>query len=468
MKTHIRDSISRIKKSKYLTHFAEPEVFMLDGFPRMGSITPIVVPVYNEALCFFNTMQPKQKLDEPILWIIVVNTPVGCDKSSHFQTQQLLDHLLALGECSFKSAHLSLIKASLRQWVLLVNRIQNPIPQQQGVGLARKIGFDIACHLMVEQKLTLSWIATTDADARLPKNFLTPLSIEPGFRDAVNSAGCEPSALIFPFQHTSNQTDNASLSQSCTPRGICRVNMNNQDKQDLALVMAATTAYEKHLNYYVEGLTFARSPYAYHTLGSTIVADPVAYCLARGFPKRAAGEDFYLLNKLNKIAPVKSLKTDPILINARISDRVPFGTGPAVARLIKSSFDEAIDKVHPNDSHPISLKTYHPDTFIWLKDWLTLLNEIAAFKSIEREQRTAHALISQSFPAKAIAEELGFLNVLPKLNKQNTCEASCKKALFHWFDAFKTVKFVNLISHQYLQKVNMSDSIEHYFKGRDE
>ncbi len=57
----------------------------------------------------------------------------------------------------------------------------------------------------------------------------------------------------------------------------------------------------------------------------------------RGFPKREAGEDFYLLNKLAKVGTVLELAEGPdneaIRIESRRSDRVPFGTGAAVNRI---------------------------------------------------------------------------------------------------------------------------------------
>ena len=49
---------------------------------------------------------------------------------------------------------------------------------------------------------------------------------------------------------------------------------------------------------------------------------------ARSWRKRNAGEDFYLLEKLSKVAPLRKLSGAPILLRSRESFRVPFGTGP--------------------------------------------------------------------------------------------------------------------------------------------
>ncbi|MEM6960047.1 MAG: hypothetical protein AAF645_30495, partial [Myxococcota bacterium] len=66
---------------------------------------------------------------------------------------------------------------------------------------------------------------------------------------------------------------------------------------------------------------------------STIAVRTAAYAAVRGMPRRAAAEDFYFLNKVRKVGPVLSLQGAPIVLSSRASRRVPFGTGPAVARL---------------------------------------------------------------------------------------------------------------------------------------
>ena len=75
--------------------------------------------------------------------------------------------------------------------------------------------------------------------------------------------------------------------------------------------------YEYSLRYYVAGLTYAQSPYAFHTIGSTMAVNAEHYASVRGFPRREAGEDFYLLNKLAKVGSVHTLEEN----NAMRSDR---------------------------------------------------------------------------------------------------------------------------------------------------
>ena len=65
----------------------------------------------------------------------------------------------------------------------------------------------------------------------------------------------------------------------------------------------AIICYEIFLRYYVLGLKFAKSDYAFHTIGSTMLCTPDAYVKVEGMNKRKAAEDFYFLEKLAKIYP---------------------------------------------------------------------------------------------------------------------------------------------------------------------
>ena len=123
-----------------------------------------------------------------------------------------------------------------------------------------------------------------------------------------------------------------------------------------------TQLYEYSLRYYVAGLSYAGSPYAFHTIGSTLAVNAVHYARVRGFPRRQAGEDFYLLNKLAKVGSVRQLSAEtdcePIDIAARRSDRVPFGTGAAVGKLMEL------------ENPATEFLLYHPAVFGLLRGWL--------------------------------------------------------------------------------------------------
>ena len=89
----------------------------------------------------------------------------------------------------------------------------------------------------------------------------------------------------------------------------------HRGEEDVALARAIQL-YEISLRYYVLGLASAGSPYAHHTVGSTLAVDAISYAKVRGVPKRTAAEDFYLLGKLAKIGKVAALNGTPISVSS--------------------------------------------------------------------------------------------------------------------------------------------------------
>jgi hypothetical protein len=190
--------------------------------------------------------------------------------------------------------------------------------------------------------------------------------------------------------------------------------------------------YELRLHHYVLGLQFAKSPYAYHTLGSCIAIKTQQYAQVRGYPKRSGGEDFYVLNKLAKVGSIAALDGECIAIASRRSHRVPFGTGPAVERIITE-----------NDVKIF----YHPECFESLRALLAMvprLRECALEEFIP-------LLISQG-----LTPDLALLT-FQALDKMNISKAVAhclqhgkKEVQFvgqfnQWFDGFRTLKFIHAI-----------------------
>ena len=129
----------------------------------------------------------------------------------------------------------------------------------------------------------------------------------------------------------------------------------------------AAQLYDKHMNYYVDGLRSAGSPYAHHSLGSTIAIHAMTYASIRGYPKRSAGEDFYLLNKTRKIAPIETLTAPILTIEARLSERVPFGTG-LPCRILSRGYTATSGNTY---------FSYHPKSFEALRSAISALQHWA-------------------------------------------------------------------------------------------
>jgi hypothetical protein len=198
------------------------------------------------------------------------------------------------------------------------------------------------------------------------------------------------------------------------------------------VVDAATGAYELSLRYYTLGLAAAGSPYAYESMGSCIAARADAYAEVRGFPRRQAGEDFYLLDKLAKVGAIHRPVRQPIELRSRRSARVPFGTGARVGELVESG-DE--------------LSTYHPRVFELLG--LTLRALLGAVEA-RSEARVTEALAGKldAGSVGAVSSTLDDLNALEALRE--TFGASPdgvvrKRRFLTWFDALRTLRFVHLV-----------------------
>jgi len=94
----------------------------------------------------------------------------------------------------------------------------------------------------------------------------------------------------------------------------------------------AILRYEIYMRYYVVNLWRISSPYHYTALGSSIAVPVCEYKKIGGMTPKQSGEDFYFLQKLVKsgfISNWNSEKTNP---GNRFSDRVFFGTGPAMIK----------------------------------------------------------------------------------------------------------------------------------------
>jgi hypothetical protein len=303
--------------AKYLAHHAEPEARLpeLDGLHAHGPWAhAITIPVRREHVdCLRAVAAPVARAR--VLVVLVVNaaedpedrrsnaallTAIAARAAPRWQVPGFSLHRLAEPHLSSRPGH----RAEFD--VLLVDRSSAPhsFSSRDGVGLARKLGADLIVRLLAADLIASPWIHTTDADAELPAEHFD--------RVAELAAG----AAVAPFRHVEG---------------------------DDPAIHAATLRYELSLRYYVLGLRSAGSPYAFHTIGSLISVAAPTYAMARGFPRRQAGEDFYMLNKLAKLGPVHQLAGAPVRIRARRSARAPFGTGPAVEALLAGKPHEVYD-----------------------------------------------------------------------------------------------------------------------------
>jgi hypothetical protein len=337
------------------------------------------------------------------LVILVVNAPPEAPTWVHERNAEVLPRLrqkFGKEEATLADAPVPAHVFRFRAGTILHVDRASPnhlLPAGQGVGTARKIGFDIALRLHRARGLASSWLHTTDADVLLPRDY---------FDRATAVTVKNAAALVYPFTH----------------RG----------EDDVALARAVQL-YEISLRYYVLGLGSAGSPYAHQTIGSTLAVNALAYAKVRGVPKRTAAEDFYLLGKLAKVGAIASLGGKPISLSGRVSRRVPFGTGPAVERIAREE----------------QFTLYHPLIFAYLGAWLGALARLP----LGAASGTFAAEVAEQCRKKKLDPSL-----IAEIATQPLVEAALAAAQGHaktratlaehiatWFDAFRTLKFVHAL-----------------------
>lgn len=387
--------------NKYLQSYAEPETTLVHDMPGNYE-RALVVPVYKESTDVLEICQSTTKNTAETLLILVLNRP-----DHDMDTLWATTFFSCLGvQPHWDSQHLQLFQGKKKPAVLLVDRCIHgaAISSKHGVGLARKIGNDIACYLIAQKRIKHPFMFNTDADVTLPSNY---------FDQPLNT---RYAAAIYPFQHRYKATGE---------------------------IDTATLVYECKLHYYVAGLQFAQSAFAHHSLGSTLALNYKTYAAVRGFPKRPAGEDFYILNKMAKIKPIKTKGLPMINIEPRDSDRVPFGTGPATKKI--RTLDSLLD-------YPL----YHPDCFLLLKQALC---SIQAACNNTTPNMNLLTLDQQKMLSTAM-DELGITNAVTTACYKHSCEKQRLHHMHNWFDAFRTLKFIHWLRGKHLGEISLKNLLQ--------
>ncbi len=395
--------------TKYLQNYAEAEAAELTDIPFSGYASCLVIPAYNESEASIDKVVSRLELSGRILLVLIANAPTGSAQS----TRQLVRQMRRHHPIKWQGTHLScLLGFTPAIDLLLIDRCSDgrEIPKRRGVGLARKIGADIATQLICEGVVIDPWIYTTDADVCLPAGY---------FNAVPTGAEERRGAVLFPFRHNA----------------------------DAALTDAALL-YELSLHYYVRALRWAGSPYAYHSIGSTLAVHYESYAMVRGFPRRPAGEDFYLLNKIAKVAGVFPLSEPDIDIEARESSRTPFGTGTNLTKI--KSLQTPVDQY----------LFYHPESFYLLKVWLDRMKTIW----IDRPASTAihfHTGLTggQISALDACLTALQIPQAVTKGLQQYRSAESFQRYLHGWFDALKTLKFIHFLRDQTYPSVALMEML---------
>ncbi|HWO09853.1 MAG TPA: hypothetical protein VNN80_10250 [Polyangiaceae bacterium] len=395
---------------KYLARYAVPEARLPLRLPTAYEHV-LVLPALGESVGFLEGVRSALRGTDGSeapgrrLLVLVVNSAPETAEPLCARNHELLEELTVRARArEFLQREPPIQWLDLEGFDAVVVDRSSPgyqLPPRQGVGLARKLGADLALGLHARGQLRATGFGSTDADARLPVEYFST-----GER-ALGTAR----AAIFPFSHGPSED---------------------------ALVTRATAAYELSLRYYVLGLDHAGSSYAYHSLGSTLYVGFEAYAQVRGFPKRRAGEDFYLLDKLAKLGAVRRLEAPCIQIDARISTRVPFGTGPGVQRLLMAALG------------PEGLTLYAPRCFAVLGEVLASFSELAETRDVEGMRtglaaRLKEGTVPEGQVVLAHLDALGMPEMLREALAQAKNSVQLSRRLRVWFDALRSLRLIHAL-----------------------
>ena len=373
---------------KYLERRADLASRTLVANATNGVAQVVVIPALAEKDCLFHTIEhlaanPVSELRRTLV-ICVVNNPAQPPASA--------------GQIADNRDTLALLIEQMRgRGDLRIGYVDaaSPgceLPDKGGVGLARKIGLDWGLSVLAETAAAPRLLFSLDADTRVEPNYLAAVRRHFAMPDSW--------AAVVSYAHRLDEAPDE---------------------------IAAIVCYELFLRYHVLGLHYARSPYAFPSIGSTMVCRAEAYAAVSGMNQRQAGEDFYFMQKLAKTGRVDQVLTTTVHPSARASSRVPFGTGRRVGRHIEGVQDE--------------YRLYDPRCYDVLKDWLSIVADhigCGADGLLERAGKVAP-------PLRAFLEQAQFRRVWPRL-EENSRNTEQLLAQFHrWFDGFRTIKLIHYL-----------------------
>jgi hypothetical protein len=278
-----------------------------------------------------------------------------------------------------------------------------------GVGMARKAGMDEAISRFNFLNKPEGIVVSLDADTLVEENYLS--EIEKYFISHPDFAGA-----TIAFSH---QVDHLG------------------EKQLHGIIL-----YERYMDYYRKAMGFTGYPYPMYTVGSAITVTASAYVKRGGMNRRQAGEDFYFLQNLVQVGTVGEITDTVVHPSARISTRVPFGTGMVMNKWMR-------------DEEDISL-TYHFQAFLDLKRFFDLV------PSLFRIEEHKYNEILSTLPAavEAFLKEDHFYTELADLNNNCSSVHSFRNRFYHRFNAFRILKFLNFTHGKFYNKADLDEQMQ--------
>jgi hypothetical protein len=361
-----------------------PKIFNIDPCPKTGII--VVIPCYNDIFIFetLKSLDSATPAEVKVEVIVIVNSGENTG-----------DEIVTINRQIHQQLVLNKTADVYKTFDLLVHLAENVPTKVAGVGHARKTGMDEAVRRFNTIENADGIIVSLDADCLVSTNYF--VSIEKYFRNNQKSGAC-----TIQFRHDFDE--------------------NKYDKD----VISACQLYEIYLRYFRLSLSFSGFPYPLHTIGSCFCVKAESYIKAGGMSQRQGGEDFYFLHKLAPMTNVGTINETLVFPSPRISDRVPFGTGPAVNKIISEG----------------NYKVYNFALFKILKQFYSGFDSLY----IANSENILAQIIPEEIFVYADTENLQAIIIECR---QNTNKPTAfRKRMFSKFDAFFAIRFLNSFDEQ--------------------
>lgn len=350
----------------------------------------VVIPCYDEPnlgetiLSLFNCDDP----DHKVLLLIVIN---DAEKDPPNRIKQNLGSM----------AELALYTKSSPLWIELHWIYATNLPSKHaGAGWARKIGMDWAVSVFNQTGNSDGIIVSLDADTTVASNYFAAIAAH--YKYHLDDIG-----TTLYFEHPIPD-----------------------DVQGEAITM-----YELYMRYYKNAIQLTGFPHSIYTVGSCFTVKAGAYVAQGGMNRKKAGEDFYFLHKLSQLGSIGEMNNTVVSPSSRLSNRVPFGTGPALQKYFEGSQ---------------KLKfTYSLDAIFFLKPFFDKVDQLFSIDTIVPSTLSDNSVFQQFITST------NFIDELNELKSNCSSVRVFRKRFFHLFNAFKIIKWLNYSTTNGYPKVDL-------------
>lgn len=364
-------------ESYYKRYSVAPKIF--NGNPRSDTGIIVVIPCYDDEF-IFTTLRSLDSANCPpcsVEVIVVVNSAEDTDVAIVEKNRRIYASL-----CEKKDSYLNF---ALQPYII------EGVPHKiAGVGNARKVGMDEAVWRFATIENLRGVIVSLDADCLVAEDYFTEIY------SRFYCAKDHPNACTLQFRHNFDE--------------------KLYSKQEID----ACRRYEMYLRYFRLAQKVAGIPQCLHTIGSCLAVTAETYARMGGMARRQAGEDFYFLQKLALQSKVASVDKPIVFPSPSVSERVPFGTGRSVKKIIETG----------------SCKVYNFGLFLLLKEFYS------AFPSLYDGDSTIPREIIE------FVGEQKFRSLVDECRKNTSDCRSFVKRMFAKFDVFFMIRFLNGFDEQ--------------------